>query len=212
MTSKSPFSFQDVTGDALLLVEGIEDARVFRAFLKDGLNATDVQIIQVGGNRRFRPFLSNILKVADSLPNLRRLGIIADADNDAAAAFRRIHDALANAGFPVPRRVWQPVQSGQLTVSVAILPDGSAPGDLEELCLHSIVNNPAWACIEAYIACMKDAGYLVPQPNKARLHAYLAAGDEPGRRLGEAAEAHVWDWASPAFAQMRQFLSDLAGD
>ena len=211
MPSNIPFSFQDVTGDALLLVEGIGDARYFRAFLKDGLDSADVQIAQVGGNQRFRTFLADILKPADNLTSLRRLGIISDADSDASASFQRIRDALANADFPAPRRPWQSDQSTQLTVSVAILPDGSAPGDLEELCLRSIADSPALTCVNAYIACMNSAGYSVPQQNKARLHAYLAAGDEPGRRLGEAAEAGVWDWDSPAFEQIRRFLLDLAG-
>ena len=47
---------------------------------------------------------------------------------------------------------------------------------------------------------------------KTKVHTYLAVGidgKDPGLRLGEAAEAGVWDWNSPAFAQITDFLSKL---
>ena len=211
MPRRELFNFTSITSEVLMLVEGIDDARFFSAFLRQGLGVTNVRIAQIGGKDSFRPFLVRTLARDPNRRNLRRLGIIRDADNDAAAAFNSIRAALSDGRFPAPRQPWQLAQSEQLTVSVAILPDGSAPGDLEELCLRSIADSPASACVKAYIACMNSAGYSVPQQNKARLHTYLAAGDEPGRRLGEAAEAGVWDWNSPAFAQVRRFLLDLAG-
>ena len=56
---------------------------------------------------------------------------------------------------------------------------------------------------------------------KARLHSYLSIGPvhttvegnitrrRPALRLGEAAEAGVWDWSSAAFQQVRDFLIGL---
>lgn len=205
------FSLQDMESDSLLLVEGIDDARFFMAFLRDGLNTTNVQIVQVGGNQRFRTFLAETLLVSENLTNLRRLGVVTDADTNAAAAFQRIRSALDDAGFPAPRQVWDTAQSNNLGVSVAVLPDGSAPGDLEALCLRSIAAEPLTACVDEYIACARAAGGEIAEPNKARLHAYLAAaGRQPGLRLGEAAAAGLWDWQSPAFNRIRQFLLDLA--
>lgn len=207
------FSLQDMESDSLLLVEGIDDARFFMAFLRDGLNTTNVQIVQVGGNQRFRTFLAETLLVSENLTNLRRLGIVTDADTNAAAAFQRIRSALADAGFPAPRQVWDTAQSNSLGVSVAVLPDGSAPGDLEALCLSSLAGDPLTTCVDQYIACARAAGRQISEPNKARLHAYLAAsGRQPGLRLGEAAAAGLWDWQSPAFNRIRQFLLDLAGE
>lgn len=212
MSRRGRFQFDDVVGDALLLVEGSDDARFCDAFLRRGLQQTTVQIVQVGGTANFRPFIIGTLKAAENLPNLRRLGIVTDADTDAVAAFQRVRDALADAGFPSPRQVWDTAQSGNLTVSIAVLPDGSAPGDLERLCLRSIADAPLTACVDEYIACATAAGQAIDELNKARLHTYLAAaGSQPGLRLGEAAEAGVWDWQSPAFDQIRQFLRDLAG-
>ena len=212
MSRRGRFQFDDVASDALLLVEGIDDARFCAAFLRQGLQQTSVQIAQVGGNANFRPFITGTLQAAEKLPDLRRLGIVTDADNDATAAFQRIHNALAAAGFPAPRQVWETAQSGNLNASIAVLPDGSATGDLEGLCLRSIAGAPLTVCVDEYIACATAAGREIADSNKARLHAYLAAaGNQPGLRLGEAAEAGVWNWQSSAFGQIRQFLLDLAG-
>ena len=211
MVSRGPFQFGDVEKDKLLLVEGVSDARFFNAFLRDGLNQTNVQIAQVGGNQRFRPFLSQILKNAGNFRELLRLGIISDADTNPAAAFQRISDALACAGLPVPPQSWRTAGDGGLSVSIAILPDGSGTGDLEELCLRSLSNGPAMACIDQYVTCMANVGVPVRQPSKSRLHAYLAvAGSEPGRRVGEAADAGIWDWNSPTFEQVAEFRRNLA--
>lgn len=213
MSRRGHFQFDDVASGALLLVEGIDDARFCDAFLRQGLQQTSVQIAQVGGTTQFRPFIANTLKSSENLPNLRRLGIVTDADTNATAAFQRVRDALADAGFPAPRRVWDTAQPNSLGVSVAVLPDGSAPGDLEALCLRSIAAEPLTACVDQYIACASADGREIAEPNKARLHAYLAAASsQPGLRLGEAAAAGVWDWQSPAFNRIRQFLLDLAGN
>ena len=212
MPSRGRFQFDDVTSDALLVVEGSDDAWFCNAFLRRGLQQAEVQIAEVGGTPKLRPFITGTLKAAENLPNLRRLGIVTDADNNATAAFQRVRNALADAGFPAPRRVWETAQSGNLIVSIAVLPDGSATGDLEGLCLRSIAGDPLTDCVDEYIACAKAAGREIADSNKARLHAYLAAaGSQPGLRLGEAAEAGVWNWQSLAFAQIRQFLLDLAG-
>ena len=212
MPLRGRFQFDDVASGALLLVEGIDDARFCNAFLRQGLQQTAVQIAQVGGNANFRSFITVTLQAAEKLPDLRRLGIVTDADTDAMASFQRVRNALADAGFPAPRQVWETAQSGNLTVSIAVLPDGNAPGNLEGLCLRSIADAPLTACVDEYIACATAAGQEITELNKARLHAYLAtAGSQPGLRLGEAAAAGVWDWQSPAFDQIRQFLLDLAG-
>ena len=73
MPGKAPFVFDDVEGDVLLLVEGIEDARFFRAFLR-WLGKIDVQIAHVGGKDEFRPFLINILRNAQSLRSVAQTG------------------------------------------------------------------------------------------------------------------------------------------
>ena len=211
MPPRNNFRFTDVEQECLLLVEGIEDARFLDAFLKQGLGKDNVQLVQVGGKYNFRDFITKLIKAADSFPNLRSLGMVRDADDNPEAAFLSLRGALQDAGLPVPAQPWSAVAADSLTVSVAILPDGSSPGDLEELCLRSIEtrNRDAVNCIESYIDCMEQAGAPSSPTSKAKLYAYLATGSHPGLRIGEAAESGVWDWQSPAFEELRQFLKNI---
>ena len=86
MRQDNRFILKDVVRDAVLLVEGIDDARFFEAFLGWLGKVDDVQVAQVGGKDRFRQFLDGPLKRANNFPRLRRLGIIRDADSDASVS------------------------------------------------------------------------------------------------------------------------------
>ncbi len=221
------FIFNDVKRDVVLLVEGIDDARFFEALLT-WLGRTDaVQIAQVGGRTRFDHFLTRTLTRAENFYRLRRLGLIRDADKSAQSAFNSLCGALSNANLPAPARAWEIRQEGDLHVGVAILPDMDSCWNLEALCLRSLEEEEL-SCIDAYVDCVARTGPSIAneQLEKARLYTYLAAGPvprggsdqaeespvrgNPGLRLGESAEAGVWNWNSPAFEQIRDWLCNLA--
>lgn len=67
----------------------------------------------------------------------------------------------------------------------------------------------ALQCVDRYLFCRNPAIVPKSKRSKAKLHTYLAVADEPGRRLGEAADANVWDWDSPALGQLAAFLGQL---
>lgn len=213
MPEKPPFIFRDVEGETLLLVEGIEDARFFSAILRR-LKRDDVQIARVGGRSYFRPFLTSVLSKSDNFSRLRRLGIVRDADLSAESTLRSLRDALDVAHLPAPSQAWEVAVGYRLRVSLAILPDGSSQGNLEDLCLRAIGNSPESTCVEQYVACRERAGLQIATNKiaKSKVHTYLAVGTggaDPGLRIGEAAEAGVWDWEAPAFRQMVEFLHNL---
>ena len=211
---KRPFHFDDrVEHASLLLVEGIEDARFFTA-IAHRLNRIDLQIVTVGGKDNFRSFLVSTLLKSDNFSRLRRLGIVRDADCSAQSTLQSLQNALVHAQLPAPSQVWVPKQAGHLTVSLAILPDGSAQGNLEDLCIRSIGNSSESTCVDQYVECRVSAGVQIANNRlaKSKVHAYLAVGRDtadPGLRLGEAAEAGVWDWNSPAFQRIIDFLQNL---
>ena len=155
---KGPFHFDnEVVHDALLLVEGIDDARFCNAILRR-LGRTNVQIVFVGSKSNFKPFLNGLLPKSKGFSRLRQLGIVRDADDNAQAALQSLHDALERGQLPAPSQAWVPKQDGQLTVSLAILPDGSSQGNLEDLCLRSIQNSPENTCVDQYVQCRQSAG------------------------------------------------------
>jgi hypothetical protein len=209
MQRNNPRFFTDVYQTALLLVEGNDDARFLEALLRH-LAVPDIQIATVDGKDNFRRVLADLLPKADNYHRLRRLGIVRDADNDSIATFQSIRGALASAQLPVPNRVWESAQSGNLAVTVAILPDGTSPGELEDLCLLSLEGHRVMECIDEYMNCLANAEAPGRRAAKSRLHAYLASGENPGLRIGEAADAGVWDWESTAFRSLAGFLRSLS--
>ena len=191
----------------LLLVEGPDDARFFAAFLTR-LGRDDVQVWAVGGKSKFRPLIANL----PSLPNfasLNSLNVIRDADDDPVSEFRSVRDALQYAGFPAPPSAFVKVESNRMAVSVAIIPDADAPGSLEDLCWRSLEGLTEAACIEEYIECLGADKIARNRLSKAKIYALLAIGNQPGLRLGEAAESGVWNWDAAAFQHIAEYLSGI---
>ena len=211
-------------------MEGRDDERFFGAFIEH-LAIGDVQVSGYGGRRNLGNFLA-ALKNVTGFEDLTALGMTRDADfpaptaspadSAAESALKSVQQALVNVGVPAPSQVWEPIQEDGLKVSIAILPDGISNGDLENLCLRSI-EPERLLCADSYIDCLNNTGPQVTDNRlaKTKVFTYLAAGPiqttqsnettrrRPGLRLGEAAEAGVWDWSSSAFRQVANFLRDL---
>lgn len=212
MTNRTSLRFNDVTNETLLLVEGIDDVLFFRALLGH-LGRTNTQVAYVGSWDQFRPVLM-MLRKSPNFALLRRLGIVRDADLSAKSTLQSLSHALTDAQLPSPRRPWEVIDNGSIAVSLAILPDGSSPGNLENLCLRSIGMKPESACIDQYIECRENAGVQIPESKmaKSKVYSYLAVGkdgDKPGLRIGESAEAGVWNWNDSEFRRVSDFLRNL---
>ena len=207
-TGRGRYAFDDVRQETLLLVEGLDDARFFDAFLRY-TGKSGYQIASANGRGNFRTFLRETLRGSPNFRRLRSIAVIRDADESAASAFQSVQDAIDRAGFPAPPQAFSSAQSGTLKVSVAILPDGQQPGALEDLCLRSVAQHPAIHCVDEYLSCLEASGISTEQSGKSRLHAFLSAGADPGLRIGEAADAGVWDWDSDAFRQLGEFLEGV---
>lgn len=205
----------------LLLVEGRDDLRFFNA-MRRYLGMNNVEIDSYNG----KPNLGNELADWVRNPEFQRfsgLGIVRDADSSFNSAFDSVISSLRRAGLPIPVAPLAAAERDGLRVSVLILPPDGGSGELEDVCLSSVAGSPDMQCVERYFDCLGNTDPLIA-PNliaKARLHAYLAAGPvrtvrnagnarrRPGLRLGEAADAGVWDWDSPAFRPIKDFLINL---
>ena len=205
----------------LLLVEGRDDLRFFNA-MRRYLGINNVEIDSYNG----KPNLGNELADWVRNPGFQQfsgLGIVRDADNNSGSAFDSVISSLQRARLPIPAAALAPAERDGLRVSVLILPPDGGRGELEDVCLSSIAGSPDMQCVDRYFDCLGNTTPIIA-PNrvaKARLHAYLAAGParavgsaanarrRPGLRLGEAADAGVWNWDSPAFRSIKDFLFNL---
>ena len=201
-------AFQAIEHPKLLLGEGEDEVRFFRSLLQH-LGLHDIQVAQTGGKRqRIHAFL----KALPSFPgfsSLSALGVTCDADGDAHIEFQSICGGLGHAGFSVPGRMGERT-TGPLHVSVYVLPDCASEGTLETLCLNSVADDPAAACVDQYFACVEREAKRQPANRwKARVHAWLSSHERPDLRLGEAAERRYWPFDGEAFAPLCAFLRQL---
>ena len=208
MTSRRAIDTPQITAEKLLLVEGLDDRRFFSVFARY-LRIVDVQVELYGGKDNLGNFLA-LLSRNPQFAGVTTLGIVRDADRSRQSAFDSVAGSLRRAGLPTPSELMRPATENGLSVSVLIIPPDADNGELEDLCLSTLGDNdPVLPCVDQYLDCAANAGVALPERSKSRLHAYLAAAGEPGRRLGEAADAGVWDWSSPAFDQVADFLRNL---
>lgn len=190
-----------------LLVEGREEQFFFGAFLRH-LGINDVQIQNCGGKDNLRAVLRTVAGSLD-FSLVSSVGIVRDADDNAQSALQSVQDSLGNTALPVPQSFLTP--AGEFPkVSVFIMPDNSNAGALERLCLSALADEPAMQCVEDFLKCVNDAVSDPPQDqSKAQIHAFLASGQDPELRLGEAAQRGYIPWTHSAFEPLAQFLREL---
>ena len=198
----------------LLLVEGNDDVQFFRRIIQFR-QSEGIQAIGFGGKDRLGEFLANVLVPLIRVTDIVRIiGVVRDADYDYDRAFQSVGDSLQRAGLPVPGA---PVtytdgtlDGRDLQVSVYIMPDNESSGDLETLILRSVQGSPALDCVDKYIECLKEQGMTVQHERKAKLHAFLASDPgDPTLQPGQAIDAGLIPWDSPAFADVHKFLDML---
>lgn len=144
-----------ITNPNVLLVEGDDDVRFFRAFLtRTGLSGYDV--FKTEGKTLFRNSL-RALANAPGFEEVTGLAIARDADDNAQAAFQAVRDALLAVGLPAPSRPFL-VEDGKPRTLVLVIAGSGGKGSIEDLCLDSVQNDPCIACVEAYFRCLSQTG------------------------------------------------------
>jgi len=191
----------------VLVVEGREEELFFGAFIQH-LGLQNIQTMPIGGKEQLRRNLKALV-VSPGFSEVIFLGVVRDANADPGAAFQSVHDALQAVNLPAPEYPLVPVGE-RPRVAVMILPEESAPGMLEDLCLKAVVQDPAMLCVEQYFECLQQEELPLPDNiSKAKVQVFLASRRKAGLRLGEAAQAGYWPWDGKAFEQVRDFLQKI---
>lgn len=193
----------------LLLVEGKDEVNVFDVLIKHcHIDRSKIQIIQVG-KESFSNSLKALHTELQSRPPLRSIGIVRDADDNADNAFKSVRDHLRKFGYKPPPGHGQ-FSDAVPSIGVFIVPDGVEPGAIETLCRRSRENNDVAKCVEEYLSCLDEHKAMKSMNvDKSFAHAYLAAMRDPVARVGEGAQQGAWDFGSPAFAKLSEFLNEL---
>jgi hypothetical protein len=197
----------EITENKLLIGEGVDEVRFFKALLGH-LGLGQIQVEQYGGKTKLSRYLKNLPNIP-GFAKLVSIGVTRDADSDPASALQSVTSGLHQAGLPSPSVHGAP-QTITPKMTVFILPSAQNTGMLEDLCMNSVELDSALGCVDEYLACVLQRSNRQPANlAKARVHAWLASNVKPDLRLGEAAEAGLWPWASAAFDGLKEFLRDL---
>ena len=201
-----------ITSAKQLVVEGVDEEYLLRVLLKS-LGLDGVQVQPMGGVGNLHPFVKALASTS-GFHGVSALGVIRDADNDPAGAFESVCHALKKAALPAPGKCLE-IHGESPRVGVMLMPNDEEEGALEDLLLKSVEERPEAECVDAYFECLRKRGASVERhESKRRVQAYIASHDGPShvRLPGEAASASVWPWDSPAFNEVKGFLTSLFGD
>jgi hypothetical protein len=202
---------QPIQKPYLLLVEG-RDEKLFFTALTENLGLFDVEIREVGGKYQFARKLKDIT-LQSGFAEVLSIGIVRDVDDGIKSTFDSICSALDSRALPKPESVFVPSQTQPRVMILLMPPNNEGTGRmLEDLCLAAMVDDPAMKCVDEYLGCLAGQETKLKENviAKARIHTFLASREEPDKRLGEAAQAGYWNWDSPVFDTLKDFLRQLA--
>jgi hypothetical protein len=182
---------------------------MFGAIAKQ-LARASLHIRSMSGHDGWQPVVSALFKDDRVRANVVALGLVQDADSDPDAAWQRCEDVLRNLNLPVPSRSQNVLQSGSFRAGIFITPSVTGHGAVEDLCLDSLVGDPAKALAEDYVAAVVNAGLPPPtQREKAVVQSFLAVKRRVARTLTVGFAHREFDVRHAAFDSARSFLTAL---
>ncbi len=190
----------------------------------------------VRGDLKERDALRYALKQVSKTPGfqqIRALGVLCDADHvrtdsttsARAATAAHIQSAFRDAGIVAPTEsgTWSAYRSDEHPnlerIGFLVIPPDRESGCLETMLWDSVAPKLAElkCCAESLLSCAepiyaKNFPQRVADPNhsnwqdKVRVHALLAASEEPQTYVTDATLRGFWDFNSPGLARVLEFL------
>jgi hypothetical protein len=195
-------------GDAMKFVfcEGKDDVAVVRG-LATHLKL-NLRVEAFGGKNNLPIFLESLQKRPDfAQQKVSGMAVLRDANGDSKSSFASVRDTLQRQGFPPPNA--DATFSGSaLRIGIFIV-GVNGRGMIEDVCLNSVSDQPDFACVENYFACIAQKSVRSGFSSKARVRVWMASHVDYDYHVGKAAEEGYWPWESPAFDSLKKFLQEL---
>lgn len=205
-----------INSKKVLAVEGKDEKNFFNALLKH-MNITGIDIREVGGKTQFPDKLPALVKasgffLADGSSFVTHLAVIRDKDE--GNAFKSIVNIVKKTGL-IPPTKHSEFSNGKPKVGIFIMPGEAIDGTaLEDLCLKTVENHKAMACVNKYASCILALELVPKNIPKAKVQvfkaqAFLAAQPVIVDSVGLGAQKKYWDFESPALNELKSFLAKL---
>lgn len=197
--------------DQILFVEGAEDQHVIYQLCNAHqlANRTLFEVHPVDGvEAAIRAF-----EAAAVLKEKRAIGLIIDADADAAGRWAQVRQRLAKLGHDVG----DPSPGGLIVegsdsprLGVWLMPDNVLPGALEDFVATLVPPGDAlWVRAEQTVAEIPPEDRRFKVPIKATIHTWLAWQKEPGGPMGLAINKRYLDGDQPSARAVIAWLRRL---
>ena len=215
MTVEMRSSKSSIEKPVAIAVEGKDYRYMLKSQVDDAPDLQDVELwdfMEIGRGKLSR-WLSMFRTLEGFENRVRAIGVIRDAEDNAAGMADSIKSAFGNNGFPIPDGPMV-VTSGRPAVGFLLIPDGADSGCLEHAVLQAASPDLPMQCVEQYLDCVEN-GSRNPNPNwraKMKVHALIAAGKKPARTLSESVRAGLWDTEHAALRVMMDFIRKLSRD
>jgi len=184
----------------LLLGEGMDEKNFFDAFLNYLGREQGVQTMHYGGKNNRRGFLGLLSGTKPEFTAVERVAVTGDADDNYAGTVARIRADLRECGLPDPAdRDF--IEGGGKRVGLFI-----CNRQLETICLNSLDGTPELICIDDFLTCVNAQLAEQNELEKAKCRSYLAYKDGATLSIGVGAVKGYWNFANPAFNDLRDFL------
>lgn len=198
----------------VLLVEGYSDLLFVSAFLRYLKRERGVYIHEFTGKDRMlnQDLLATFLN-PKILSEKKTIGLLIDADDDAAATAQAVRDRMqALTGLQLTEGSWHEQSDGP-RVGFFVLPDGVSPGAIETLLWNGFADDERHRSMKGAVhdfqRKMAGLGWKSGETDKGRIAAFLSAAHPDDPRLGPGAREGVFDLESPGLARLRSFLEVL---
>ena len=184
-------------GLRMLLVEGQDDRHVIWALLK-AHNVSETFKVEIAGG--IEPLLESI-PVRLKASNLEQFGVVLDADENIQARWEQLRSRLIDGGCEevpeVPTQLGSVIQMKDgLRVGAWLMPDNTLPGTLESFLAFLVPeSDKLLPPVDRFLDGIPLEDRLCPNARlpKARIHAWLAIQEHPGKPMGQAITAKYID-------------------
>ncbi|GAB4253157.1 MAG: hypothetical protein Kow00129_14090 [Thermoleophilia bacterium] len=206
------WGFEKVTHRVVVLGEGVDEANLLNELAKQ-MNL-DIQCVDCGGSQQFHTRLK-VVMAAPGFDRVKSLGVVRDAEGDAAGALASIRGRFRDEGLPVPNGPMERASAADSpNTAFIVVPHGATAGMMEDVVLRALEAHPATSCKDDYFACLEGKGLNLDDDRKKREVQVMLSGLESkslSRSIGEAAKMGLLPLGDPAFAELRDFLELVAG-
>lgn len=144
-----------------------------------------------------------------------RLLLVEGEENPATASYTSMSSAIKKhlSSFPIPKMGFVE-KSGNNACGIYIMPNNADAGMLEDMCLSSVSSQPLYKHVDNYVNNAFGLLSAVEQKkynsHKAKVQTYLAGQVEIVNSLANAAKKYIWDFSSPVFSDVTNFVRMIA--